>query len=599
MKKSLTKISILFSIFAPFFLGAFTFADTGTAFTGTVAQVLTQKKTEVNALFDTTYNKVYDYFQKSGLNLMKSLNYKSLVCLGVMSSDNSILLELQKDKEQIKVWFLRDFLQLESDNATLEEKARVLKDNNISLFDQGTTYETEKTRILNKILDTTNIHKWLIRNFETNYTSKIAKFGQDIIAYSLQNSGIVGYINDKIYTLESISTKFDMLTSEIERVNSLLLWSGSSLLWNMGGVRNSFIASLESSLQAVIARYVKNYKILPTLSGVLTSEKDYTLRLYGLDFDEKLSTIFAQWYDKKNYDLIKNKITALHNKYMNSNDLMCTNIFQDTADFDRSIKSITDLLYPMVANIGSGSTLAQTSGSTAKIKADLLTQFTSFNNTNLKKYLRDFQTLINNKVDVLLTQQKAGTTNISSTIIPSITIFTRPFHKGEKSTAIQTLQTLLKNNGYYLGDINSIFTKQTIEAIYKFQLQNGLLIGYEKRPQSRWWMGPATRAKLNALIMNGGMEESVQNEEITTTTQTPTPSTWQALQTWWLSTTNIYQTMINQLIGSTTVTGDVKNILQQAFLKTTTSIDTSTDATQKIFLQEFKAAIQAYLNTLQ
>ena len=90
---------------------------------------------------------------------MKSLNYRSLACLGVMKIDDSTLLSMQKDKEEIRLAFLRDFLQLGADISTLEEKNRILTENNINMFTGGSTYTSEKARILNEIIDTVNLHK--------------------------------------------------------------------------------------------------------------------------------------------------------------------------------------------------------------------------------------------------------------------------------------------------------------------------------------------------------------------------------------------------------------------------------------------------------
>jgi hypothetical protein len=62
------------------------------------------------------------------------------------------------------------------------------------------------------------------------------------------------------------------------------------------------------------------------------------------------------------------------------------------------------------------------------------------------------------------------------------------------------LQQLLSNINYYTWAINWVYNTQTKNTVYDFQMANWLLIWYEKRPQSRWWMGPATRQKLNEII---------------------------------------------------------------------------------------------------
>lgn len=65
------------------------------------------------------------------------------------------------------------------------------------------------------------------------------------------------------------------------------------------------------------------------------------------------------------------------------------------------------------------------------------------------------------------------------------------------------------------------------------------------------------------------------------------------------NTNLFYQTMINDLIGSKTTTGDIQAVLQASIATMTNSINNSKTNAQKIFLQGFRSAIQAYLTTLQ
>ena len=594
---------------------------TDSSMTGTLLSYETTQKALVNALFDDTYQRVNTLFQKSWLALMQSLNYKSLVCLGVMNQNDSMLMAMQKDKQQLKLWFLKDFLLIESDIATLEEKARILREDNISLFEAGTTYESEKANILSKLASVSILHKWLINNFETTYNNKIAKFGQDVIDYSRQNSGVMGYVNDKLFKLEDIDTKFGTLTKQIDQINALLVWSGASFVQSFSGIRASFVTSLDNKLQALINTYVRKYKVLKNLSGVLASEKSFVLRMYGLDFDEKLNTILDQRYDKTDYDFIGTQISTIDTNFRTNNQLSCTKAFTDTQWLDALIATITNKMNTMMVSVNSGLNLAASGGYSDKIKSDLLTQFSTFNNANLLKKLKEFEALIKDKIKILLDEQRASltvtNTQASTVAAPTVTlqvpsIFTQPLNKNQKWAIVKTLQELLQNNGYYTWPINSINTKQTIEWVYQFQLKNGLLKWYEKKPATRWWMGPATRQKLNELINNGGLTpktspiimEAVQTTGtvITTNSWVVKATTGTTVMTTTGSSTNtnlFYQTMINDLIGSKTTTGDIQAVLQASIATMTNSINNSKTNAQKIFLQGFRSAIQAYLTTLQ
>jgi peptidoglycan hydrolase-like protein with peptidoglycan-binding domain len=89
-------------------------------------------------------------------------------------------------------------------------------------------------------------------------------------------------------------------------------------------------------------------------------------------------------------------------------------------------------------------------------------------------------------------------TSVTLSNIPQY--FSKPFNRLEKSDDIKKLQVVLSNLGHYSSDIDWIYNNSTILAVYNFQLENKILSSNDKNLSSRWWFGPATRAKLNMLV---------------------------------------------------------------------------------------------------
>ena len=54
--------------------------------------------------------------------------------------------------------------------------------------------------------------------------------------------------------------------------------------------------------------------------------------------------------------------------------------------------------------------------------------------------------------------------------------FTQSFKKNQYHEQVKTLQTVLKNRGYYEWEINWIYSPATIEAVYHFQLKDIYLL---------------------------------------------------------------------------------------------------------------------------
>lgn len=94
-----------------------------------------------------------------------------------------------------------------------------------------------------------------------------------------------------------------------------------------------------------------------------------------------------------------------------------------------------------MVSVNSGLNLAASGGYSDKIKSDLLTQFSTFNNANLLKKLKEFEALIKDKIKILLDEQRASltvtNTQASTVAAPTVTlqvpsIFTQPLNKNQK-----------------------------------------------------------------------------------------------------------------------------------------------------------------------
>jgi peptidoglycan hydrolase-like protein with peptidoglycan-binding domain len=87
----------------------------------------------------------------------------------------------------------------------------------------------------------------------------------------------------------------------------------------------------------------------------------------------------------------------------------------------------------------------------------------------------------------------------STPAVVSVT-FTQAFKKNQYHEQVKTLQTVLKNWWYYNGEITGVYSPATIEAVYHFQLKEGIITGNEKDKSAYGWFGTATRARMNALL---------------------------------------------------------------------------------------------------
>jgi len=107
--------------------------------------------------------------------------------------------------------------------------------------------------------------------------------------------------------------------------------------------------------------------------------------------------------------------------------------------------------------------------------------------------------------------------------------FSRGFTKWEKTETIKSLQEILKELGYYNGDITGIYDNKTIDAIYKFQIEKKIITS--NQVSSAWYFWPQTRKALSQAIdekaaldeekrilaaKKAEFKEKIQNNEIFT-----------------------------------------------------------------------------------
>lgn len=82
---------------------------------------------------------------------------------------------------------------------------------------------------------------------------------------------------------------------------------------------------------------------------------------------------------------------------------------------------------------------------------------------------------IQKELDALNTVAVGGKVD-SVTYIPAPQTTRNYLKKGDKGTAVKNLQTLLSKAGYSVGTIDGIFGQDTLDAVLKFQKENGLAV---------------------------------------------------------------------------------------------------------------------------
>jgi len=497
------------------FLGFATKASTGETTTGTtiaytwpLLTYLTTQKSSISSSLTTTYTKLYSAFAKTWLNILKSVDYQSLVCLWALKNE-SLLSQLQKDKTSLTTSFQKDFIDLENQIWALEEKKDLQDDDNVNVFDAGTTYESEKARLKDLIDAKVKLYKGFITTFESDYTTKNTNFLSTFLQYSAANKDLVKGIQNKMATVQSVLDAFSGVETTVNKINAKVTGL-DELIQKMEDTKTKGLANLDKTLQPLVDTNVRIYKKLQNLIDELTKQKTFVVGEYEMDIDEYLNNNLQSRYNRSQFLALKDEVNSFKAKfYTTTNQLNCS-----------SILSATDIWTALSGKIATMKTLVdswlakiESEGISTTFKDQLYSGFQSLYiqkfkqryaeyTTYLKEYikgaLRNFVASLN-PVTTTTTTTTTGTITTASTEKLSTVVFTKPFTSNQYSPDIKALQNLLTTLQLYSWAIDGIYNKATKNAVYQFQLSKWLLKGYENRPATWWRMGPATRNALNNL----------------------------------------------------------------------------------------------------
>ncbi|MCR5502486.1 MAG: serine hydrolase [Lachnospiraceae bacterium] len=97
--------------------------------------------------------------------------------------------------------------------------------------------------------------------------------------------------------------------------------------------------------------------------------------------------------------------------------------------------------------------------------------------------------------------------------------------KGSRGNAVKTLQTALKEQGYYSGKIDGVYGKGTVKAVKAFQRKNGLKADGIAGPptQAKLYSGGSTNSSATESAAQSPAEDQAPQQQ-TAATQTSVPS---------------------------------------------------------------------------
>jgi len=456
--------------------------------------LLNSQKTLVIGYFDKASSDVYDKYDKLWKPVVQTVVYKSLVCLWAITNPFDITV-VDTAKDNLRKSILEEYISLDGK----------IKRYELWLLSDYTWLSLD-------ILAFSGKYTPLINQFQTNQLLAISWLIQSVRDYTNQNTQLINTISNNITKIESVNNWYETL---IQKINILQNWSfswQSDFIKNLNTSKNLSINILDSNLQSQQDKILKRYKKLTWLNLLLSENKQNLLNIFSQDTENQINGIFSWYYDYIKLTQIKSDFLNLKKDFYSWNNLICSNIiskYNSTTEklllntqskIDWLISwlniSISSISSWWLSDLFKQSALKNIKNFYSKRLNSDLQLFRAFTYQNIDSL---FNNLLNIPVNNIITWQIVPTINLN---LPQWFLFTKPFNLNEKSDSIKILQQLLLQIWLYSWSINWIYDSITKNATYLFQLKNWLLIWYENRQATRWWIWPATRNLLNKLITN-------------------------------------------------------------------------------------------------
>ncbi len=417
--------------------------------------------------------------------------FKAASCLGAIPPENQNL-DFDKITNELKNTILNEYIKLDGDIKRLSfgmtESDPILFGNNLDTF--------------------YNQHALKISMLENEYYLKTSKVKKDFLDYLENNKALLTQLAQNMEYLKSIQmaasgarSALNDFTASVNARSDFM----KAIEKAKTDLENSFEKELENTLNQTLATIQANNE----LEAKFLIHKDNFNKKFKAEISQAQYYIFSAFFPYADYAELLEKEASAKKQFLTSSGAVNCNLLLTTtfnlgkyADgveaksekLQKGLKTLNDAVKNGKLNL---KVLEASGVSSFKESADKLYRKLTL---NFKKMLESEKS----QVPAAKTAPTEEKTNATSTETPAPNtqkvVFNQAFNKGQYHEQIKTLQTMLKNLGYYQGEINGIYSAETIEAVYQFQLKEGIITGKEKSKSGYGRFGAKTRAKLNSKM---------------------------------------------------------------------------------------------------
>jgi hypothetical protein len=312
---------------------------------------------------------------------------------------------------------------------------------------------------------------------------------------------------EKLQRIDTIQEKYRALVQAEEKFY-VALDAKTSLRSALEAPKKSAVALLQGDIDDMIRDYQTTN---PEISDEkMQAKRDALVQGFIFESDSFLYELFKSDFDYSLYTRTLPRVQEFLSQYFSDGTYQCGLVVAAPTNWERLYLSLTTDLDSLLAGYATLLTKVE-HWSDAQAKTVESTLFTLYQDVYSKSFNQkrtEFRTYVMQLISeaYYVAHQQPEDTNVDAVDQPSVSVswtpyvFTKSYTKGTSAPELTYLQQFLKAEGLYQGEITGRYDAATIEAVYQFQLQEGVVTGKEIDKAAYGRMGPATRRAVNAKM---------------------------------------------------------------------------------------------------
>jgi len=412
--------------------------------------------------------------------------FKAASCLWAISEEDQNL-DFNKLVSGLQETILNEYIKLDWDIKRLS--FWLIKEDPIVFWNSIDTYYNQNAQ---KITD-----------LENDYYTKATKAKTNFLEYVDNNSELLNGLAIKLDAFNAIQKAANDVTKALDQF-SWAVKSKSSLLVDLEKAREVSEEDFAKQLDSIISEAISTYQPNGDTQAQYYIHKDNFIKKYKEEEKKAEYYLFSAIFSYEKYADLLDRKANVDKQFLNSEKTVdCSLLLTTTFNIWSYAKDVASVSESLVKWLN----LLTNAVNDWKIDMSILEEptvvyFKKDTEKLTRKYVKNFKAMLKSvspKVEEATGDVATGAEAQSEPVVVKVT-FTQAFKKNQYHEQVKTLQTVLKNWWYYNWEITGVYSPATIEAVYQFQLKEGIITGKEKDKSAYWWFWNATRAKINSLL---------------------------------------------------------------------------------------------------